>query len=77
MKKRSEFGKLNSIDLLNALYYFLGTMLLSASGLIAAGILPTKSQVIALAGAALSAGLTNIFKNFVTNKEGKVFKKEK
>lgn len=76
MKKKSEFGKINGIDLLNALYYFAGSFLLSASALFGAGVIPTKQQLFTLLGASFSAGLLNIFKNFVKNENGTFGKKE-
>ena len=70
MKKKSEFGKINGTDLLNALYYFAGSFLLSASALFGAGVLPTQQQLFTLLGASFSAGLLNIFKNFIKDENG-------
>ena len=76
MKKKSEFGKISGTDLLNALYYFLGVLLLNGSALISIGVLPTLEQLLQLIGAAFSAGLLSVFKNLVKNSDGKYFKKE-
>ncbi len=73
--KKSEFGKINASDLLNALYYFAGSFLLSASALFGAGVIPTKEQLFTLLGASFSAGLLNIFKNIVKNEDGSFGKK--
>ena len=76
MKKKSEFGKINGTDLLNALYYFAGSFLLSASALFGAGVIPTQQQIFTLLGASFSAGLLNIFKNFIKDENGNFGKKE-
>lgn len=76
MKKKSEFGKINGIDLLNALYYFLGVFFLNGAALLSIGVLPTFEQYLQLFGSALSAGFLSIFKNIVKNSDGKYFKKE-
>ena len=75
MKKKSEFGKINGTDLLNALYYFAGSFLLSASALFGAGVLPTQQQLFTLLGASFSAGLWHIFKNFIKDENGNFVKK--
>jgi len=75
--KQSEFGKINGTDLLNALYYFLGVLLLNGTALLSVGIVPTLPQIMALLGASLSAGLLNIFKNFYKGENGQYAKKEK
>lgn len=76
MKKKSEFGKISSTDLLNALYYLIGVFSLNVSALFATGITPSQQQYIQIIGAAASAGLLSVFKNIVRNSDGKYFKKE-
>ena len=76
MKKKSEFGKISGTDLLNALYYFVGVLLLNGSTLLSIGVVPTLEQILQTIGAALSAALLSVFKNFVRNSNGKYFKKE-
>jgi hypothetical protein len=75
--KKSEFGKINVSDLLNALYYFAGSFLLSLLALTQVGVLPTKAQLITIVSTSLSAGLLNIFKNMAKNEDGSFGKKEK
>ena len=75
--KKSEFGKINVSDLLNALYYFAGSFLLGLLALTQAGILPTKTQLITIVSTSLSAGLLNIFKNMAKNEDGTYGKKIK
>jgi len=75
-KKKSEFGKINSVDLLNALYYFLGVIFLNGATLLSVGILPTKIQLLTIFGSALSAGFLNIFKSLAKDENGKYFPKQ-
>ena len=76
-RKKSEFGKINVSDLLNALYYFEGSFLLSLLALTQVGVMPTKAQLITIVSTSLSAGLLNIFKNLSKNEDGSFGKKEK
>lgn len=75
-KKKSEFGKIGGVDLLNALYYFIGVLLLNGTTLLSIGFMPTSKEIMPLVGSALSAGFLSIFKNIVRNSDGEYFKKE-
>jgi len=61
---KSEFGKITGVQLLNALYYFLGTLLISVVGLLNIGDIPTIKELLPLIGTALTPALLSIFKSY-------------
>ena len=75
--KRSKFGKISGIDLLNALYHGLAAISVPLVGIIGAGHFPTNSEWMLLLSVALGAIFGDIFKRTATNSSGDVLKKEK
>jgi hypothetical protein len=76
MKRKSEFGKISKVDLLNALYHSVGAVSIPLCGFLASGSLPSTSNLYILLSVFVSALCADIFKNGVTNSEGEKFKKE-
>lgn len=76
MRNSSEFGKIKSVDFLNALYYFIGTFLFSISGYFTVGKVPIIEDVLPIIGTALTPALLSIFKSFAKNSNGEILKKE-
>ena len=76
MKKNSEFGKIKIVDILNGLYYFLGTFAFAISGYFTIGKIPTLDELLPIIGTSLTPALLSIFKSFAKNSDGQVFKKE-
>ena len=77
MKKKSKFGTIKGVDLLNALYHAFGAVLIPIGALFTAGQLPDKDNWFIFLGVFVSAFFTDIFKRGVTNSEGQVFTREK
>ena len=75
-KKRSEFGKISVVDLLNALYHGVGAVLVPFAGFLGAGRLPEKSELFILLSVFISAITADIFKRGVSNSNGEFMKKE-
>jgi len=73
MKKHSEFGKISSTDVINALYIACAASSYSIGACIS---IPTKANLLNLIGTFVSAFLGSLFKSNVTNSNGQVFKKE-
>ena len=77
MKKKSEFGKISGVDLLNALYHAIAASLFPFLAYLNRGALPeTREQYIILIGVFLTAFFGDIFKSGVTNSYGFLFKRE-
>lgn len=76
IKKRSEFGKISGVDLLNALYHGIGAITVPLAGFLGAGRLPEKSELFILLSVFISAISADIFKRGVSNSNGEFMKKE-
>ena len=76
MKKKSEFSKINGVDLLNALYHALAAVTFPLVGYLALGRLPNESECFILASVFVGAIAADIFKRSVTNSDGNAYKKE-
>lgn len=76
MKKKSEFGKIKGVDLLNALYHAVGAVAIPFFGFLGAGRMPNGSEWYILASVFGSAIFADIFKRSVTNSNGQVLKNE-
>lgn len=75
--KKSEFGKITSVDLLNALYHGIAASLIPLLALMNKGKLPqTREEWIILIGVFLTAFFGDLFKSGVTNSNGQLFRKE-
>ena len=78
MKKKSEFGKISGVDLLNALYHALVAVIFPFLAYLNKGVLPeTRQEWIIMIGVFLSAFFGSLFKRGVTNSDGELFTKEK
>ncbi|MFZ4455484.1 MAG: hypothetical protein ACOYOT_04615 [Bacteroidales bacterium] len=77
MNKKSEFGKISAIDLLNALYHATAASVFPFLAYLNKGELPTTRQEwIMLVGVFLTAFFGSVFKRGVTNSNGQLFKRE-
>lgn len=77
MKKKSEFGKISSVDALNALYHAVIAVVFPFLSYLNRGQLPqTNQEWIMLIGVFLTAFFGSLFKQGVTNSNGVLFKKE-
>lgn len=76
MKKKSEFGKIHSVDLLNAVYHGIVTVSIPLINIFFNQQSNSLSDYKILIGCFLSAFIGSIFKTGVTNSDGKIFKKE-
>lgn len=77
MKKKSEFGKISGVDLLNALYHAIIAALFPFLAYLNKGMLPeTRQEWIVMIGVFLTAFFGSLFKQGVTNSNGQLFKKE-
>lgn len=77
MKKKSEFGKISGVDVLNALYHALVAVIFPFLAYLNKGILPeTRQEWIIMIGVFLSAFFGSLFKRGMTNSSGELFKKE-
>jgi len=61
---KSEFGKITGVQLLNALYYFVGTLTISVVGYFNIAKIPTLEEFLPLLGTALTPALLSIFKSY-------------
>jgi len=78
MKKQSEFGKIKGVDLLNALYYFIGTLgTMVLTYLEAFKAFPSMTELIGMAGTSAIPPFLSIIKRLFKNSDGKLFEKEK
>lgn len=77
MKKRSEFGKIKGVDLLNAMYHGLAAVSVPFVGYLAQGKAPDSEALYLLLSVFLGAFFADIFKRTATNSAGAVLKKEK
>jgi 4-hydroxybenzoate polyprenyltransferase len=77
MKKRSEFGKIKGVDLLNALYHGLAAVSIPFVGYLSQGKMPDLKDGYLLLSVFLGAVFADIFKRTATNSNGEAFKKEK
>lgn len=76
--KKSEFGKINKIDLLNALYHAVGTSIMPVLGYMSAtGTLPVGKDLVIILSAFLSAFFASLFKGKYTNENGEFSLKNK
>lgn len=77
-KQKSEFGKINGTDLLNALYHALIAAIIPFMAYLNKGSLPeTREQWLVMIGVFFSAFFGDVFKRTFTNSNGDVLKKEK
>ena len=77
MKKKSEFGKISGVDLLNALYHALVASVFPFLAYLNKGVLPeTRQEWIIMIGVFLTAFFGDLFKRGVTNSNGVLFKQE-
>ena len=75
--KKSEFGKISGVDLLNALYHALVASVFPFLAYLNKGVLPETSQEwIIMTGVFLTAFFGDLFKRGVTNSSGVLFKQE-
>lgn len=72
-KKKSEFGKISSTDVLNALYHACGASTLIVGIYIGT---PTKGNLLNLVAGFVGGFLTSLFKAGATNSNGKVLNRE-
>jgi hypothetical protein len=75
-KKKSEFGKITSTELLNAVYYGCAGAATTVLAVVAKGSINLHTDGLLVAGAFLGPFFGCIFKHGATNSEGKLFKKE-
>lgn len=76
MKKKSEFGKIKLLDLLNSLYHGVVATIFLAINVFFGASSPTTQDYKMLIGTFLTAFFMSIFKTTTTNSDGQVFKKE-
>jgi len=77
MKKKSEFGKISGVDLLNALYHATVAVVFPFLAYLNKGELPeTRQEWIIMIGVFLSAFFGSLFKRGLSNSNGELFKKE-
>lgn len=76
MKKKSEFGKIKGIDLLNSCYHGIVATVFIATNVFFGEATPTTQDYKMLAGTFLTAFFMSLFKTTATNSNGEVFKKE-
>ena len=76
MKKKSEFGKIKAVDLLNALYHAIGAVAIPFFGFLGVGRMPSGGEWYILASVFGSALFADIFKRAITNSKGEVLKSE-
>jgi len=77
MRKKSEFGKISGIDLLNALYHAFVASLFPFLANLNKGLLPeTRLEWIIIIGVFLTAFFGDLFKSGITNSNGTIFKQE-
>jgi len=75
--KRSEFGKISGVDLLNALYHAIIAALFPFLAYLNKGTLPeTRQEWIVMIGVFLTAFFGDVFKRTFTNSSGQVLKRE-
>ena len=77
MKKQSEFGKIKLVDVLNAIYYLIGTI----GGVWLTYVasfkqLPSQELLIGMVATAAIPAFLSIFKSAAKNSDGKLLKKE-
>ena len=78
MKKQSEFGKIKMVDVLNAIYYFVGTTGGACLTYLAAfKKFPSSEILIGMAATAAIPAFLSIFKSAAKNSDGEILKKEK
>jgi len=76
MKRKSEFGKLKWLDLVNSLYHAFVTVIFITINVLLGNIQPTMQDYKMLIGTFLTAFFMSLFKTSATNSNGEVFKKE-
>lgn len=76
MKKKSEFGKIKWVDLLNALYHALAAVTPVFFGYLGMGTMPTNKELLILLSVFGSAFFGDVLKRGVTNSNGSVLKSE-
>lgn len=76
-KKRSEFGKISGVDLLNALYHGIGAVIVPLVGFLGMGRLPETSELYILLSVFIGAISADIFKRGASNSNGEFMKKDK
>jgi len=77
MNKKSEFGKISSIDLLNALYHAFVAGVFPFLAYLNKGVLPeSRQEWIVMVGVFLTAFCGDLFKSEITNSNGIIFKQE-
>jgi len=77
-KQNSEFGKIKPVEVLNAIYYFIGTAGGAWLAYIAAfKTLPSTEAFIGIIATAAIPAFQSIFKRMLKNSDGKLFEKEK
>jgi len=77
MKKKSEFGKISKVDLLNALYHAFIAGVFPFLAYLNKGVLPeSRQEWIVMIGVFLSAFFGDLFKSGITNSKGIIFKQE-
>jgi hypothetical protein len=76
MKRKSEFGKLKWLDLVNSLYHAFVAVVFIAINVFFGNIQPTMQDYKMLIGTFLTAFFMSLFKTSATNSSGEVFKKE-
>ena len=76
MNNQSEFGKIKLVDVLNAIYYFIGTTITAILAYLQIGRLPTTTELVIAISTALAPAFLSIFKSAAKNSEGKLLKKE-
>lgn len=73
----SGFGKLNWLDIGKGFLIAVGTVILMGVGnILQTGRFPNGAELLTIAGAGLSAGITYLLKNVFTNSENKLVTKE-
>lgn len=77
MKKQSEFGKIKLVDVLNAIYYLVGTIGVAWLTYVATfKHLPSADILVGMIATAAIPAFLSIFKSAAKNSDNKLFRKE-
>ena len=76
MAKKSEFGKINVIDVYNSIYYGIVAVVFPAINVFFGELVPMTKDYKMLAGIFLTTFFMSLLKKQSTNSQGKIFEKE-
>ncbi len=74
--KKSEFGKIDKLDLYNSIYYGIVAAVFPAINVFFGELDPTKADIKMIIGVFLTTFFMSLLKKSSTNSDGKVFQKE-